>query len=359
MKKRKTTRPTKNPTLSEHEQERADNGCSIVPARLGKLLVALQQDFREVLFAVGSDVVRPENLGIFGDRIKDFSAIRRRLSLGLEYTISDIDSVAENGGHPISYQDGIGCVLSIARMLLPRHLTNDSKRHEFADDVEHLRYQIDGCIIALVVRGELQHAADLMRLAGCVMAIDRDEIGAKADELKPGFSKRHSDNFHKLRVLLALDDFLRHGEIPTKSKLRNKVLGLMHASNFSKMLKEMHIRDLLPNESKVSKPEDRCQGTSFPTTISPKKKLVFCASAGSTPSIVQAAEACDGTDRDPHSLRLTRNSAMIDKNIHVIRERLGSMYHLLLIEFGLSELEDEADLLTFETRLLERGMRLS
>ena len=354
-KRKKTNHPAKNLALSEEERKMADAGRSIFAKRMGELLAAWREDFRDVLFSLGADVAKSEDMGLLGDGQEYLHAIKRRLSLGLEYTVSDSTGTTEFGGLSVSYEHGIDSILSIARMLLPRHVIQNWEGHEHAADVESLRHEIDGCIIALVARGKLQQAADLMRLAGCVMVFYRNKIDSKEDGLRKGSSKQHSPDFDKLRVLLALDCYLQRSEIPTKFRLRKETFAEKEPSNFSVLLKGMRIGKLLPDESKGRKPEGGHQGSSFPATIwsedwEKMKMHLKSWESGRTGD--------DCIEADSHPQRSTSRSTMIDRDIRVIREKLGSVYHLLLIEFGMSELEDEADLRAFESCLSKIGMRL-
>ncbi len=368
-KKKKTGDPVKNLAFSPNEQERVDAGLliharlTIHASLLGQLLSAWRQDFRDVLLSIGADVTKPEDLGSFGNGPEYLSAIRQRLSLGLNYTLSDCDSVAEIEGFQFSYEHGLESVLSLARMLLPRHLIKgDWKGHEHADKVESIRYEIDGCIIALVARGQLQHAADLIRLAGCVMAIDHSQNGIIAEDFRKE-SSTHTDDFHKLKVLLALDVILKRGEIPTKFRLRKEFFASTDPSNFSVMLRGLQIRDLLPDEPRGRKSEGGHKGSSFPAVIrsgADEKLRKYRESMVSSRSADESGEGCDRAFViDLHSQWSSSDPAMIDRDIRVIREKLGSLYPLLLIESGMTELEDADDLREFESRLSERGLRLS
>jgi hypothetical protein len=361
-KKKKTGHPVKNLALSPDEQERVDAGLSIHASLLGKLLTAWRQDFRDVLFSIGPDMVKPEDLGSFGNGPEHLRAIRQRLSLGLSYTLSDCDNASEIEGFNLSYEHGIESVLSLARILLPRHLIQDWKGHEHADDVESLQYEIDGCIIALLTRGKLQHAADLIRLAGCVMAIDRSQNCVISGSFRKE-SSTHTDDIHKLKVLLALHVILKRGEIPTKMRLRQEFFVSMDASNFSVMLRGLQIRDLLPDEPRGRRSEGGHKGGSFPAVIrsgSDEELRKYRESKVSSRSADETGEGCDRAFViDLHSQWSSSDPAMIDHYIRVIRAKLGSLYPLLLIESGMTELEDADDLREFERRLSERGLRLS
>lgn len=329
-----------------------DAGFTVHLPILAELKCAWWEDFREVLYAIGKDVANPEALGLFGIRRKGLKAMKRRIFLGLNNTLSDTADAAENGGYNLSYSDGLGAVLSLARILLP------SKSNTGWDKVKDLHYQIDGCIIALVVRGEMQHVADLIRLACCVSAIN-DALKSASEPFRSGCSHRHSDNLNKLQLLLDLDVYLQRSVIPTKFRLREDFPGKKKAPEFSDILKGMKIKDLLPDESRERKPPGHIhKGSALPAVIRsgaverPKKHR-----EAELPN--QSVDEAGDRDDDTFVIALHEEWSASDPAIRNIRKNLGSLYPLLLIESEMDELKDGNDLREFERRLSERGLRLS
>jgi hypothetical protein len=258
-KKKKIVRP-RNLALSEDEQRHVDAGRTVFARRLSQLTGAWWQDFRKALFEIGKDVDNSKALGPLGERGKSLEAIRKRISVGLNFTLSDEDDAKENGGSNSSYSLGLEAVLRLARKFLLSKSTPDS------DAVEALNYDIDGCMIALVFRGELQHAADLMRLVGCVRAIHEDRIATNPTIFRSGCSARHSGDLEKLKLLLVLDGYLEQAKIPTKSLLRQDYSATMQPPEFSRLMRDMQIKAHLLDEGKEPKPENH-KGSSFPGVV--------------------------------------------------------------------------------------------
>lgn len=332
-----------SPILTEQEQVLADASNNFVSERLGQLWAAWDSDFRNVIFILGKHVKNQAELprlGVSGS----LSDILARLGKSLEYIVSDCEDLSQFEGEVGSYEYGLKCILNWAQIALCHTVGNDPPIPESANEVSRLLLDIQSCIISLIAQGYTQKAADLGHLAGACFCIYSHKAGEDENMLKEGSRREYWKDIDRLKILLFLHGQLAQGVIPTKKALRLSTFLNKDQSNFTGLLRGMAIQPLLPNEAIERNTLNKAKGTFH-------SGWFFHNQSAPAPGKENENEILTGW-----SLKPTGNSQTIDVEIKRIKQLLGPIYHLLLIRFGMPELESIEDLRNFEDCLAELGL---
>ncbi len=340
-KKDKVQKPSINPILTDPEQARVNADGSFFSERLGKLLVAWNADFRDVIFTLGKHVENQTELPWL-ESFTGLSDIIARLGKSFENIVSDCERLKQFGGEVLSYEYGLQSILDWTRIALSHSAGNNPPMAESEDEAGRLVIEVQSCMMALIAQGYAQKAADLGHLAGACFWIKRHKAGRDADMLKAGPRKKCSKVIDRLQILLQLQALLAQGKIPTKKTLRISSFLSKDGSNFTGLLKGMAIETLLPNEAKLRKALKDSSGTLHPG-------WVFRGLPG---------EESENYILVVRSSKPAGNRKIADVEIRRIKESLGPVYHMLLIQFGMRELQSTNDLRVFECRLAKLGLEL-
>ena len=311
--------------------------------RLAKLWVAWNADFREVIFTLGKHVENQSELPWL-ESFTSLSDIIARLGKSFEYIVSDCEGLKEFGGEVLSYEYGLQCILDWARIALSFSAGSNSPMPESEDEAGRLVIEVQSCMMALIAQGYAQKAADLGRLAGACFWIKEHNAGEDEDTLKAGSRREYGKDIDRLKILLHLRAMLAQRQIPTKKALRLSALRGKDGSNFTEILKGMAIQPLLPDEAKVRKALKDSSGTLH-------SGWVFREVPGEENEnyiLVEWSSKPTGN----------RKMTVTDVKIRRIKESLGPAYHMLLIQFGMPELQSTRDLRVFECSLAKLGLAL-
>jgi hypothetical protein len=348
-------KPHKIPFLTEHENRHRDEGGRLISGRLLQLLSAWKEDFRQVLSVLCEHVKVQSDVNWLGGD-DNLTAIQARLGRALELVIYDVQASAECGGNGQSFETGLDCLLELTREAFT-HRTSGESLHGIPEEPEaHMALEIQSCLIALIARGEVQGAVDLARSVGACSRIITH--WNRSDLLEPGYQKRFGPELDRLRILATLSSQLENGCIPTLKALRISAFSQeKDAGDFNRLLVNMKIKELLPNESTGSgnPPTGTLHQGMFP--VDSDLASEFPESASQLKAINNKISEID--DSWQQGLKPSGDTTMIDVEIRRIKESLGPVYHLLLIQFGMDELETTEHLDLFIAHLSGLGLELN
>jgi hypothetical protein len=254
--------------------------------------------------------------------------------LSMRYLVDDEMWCNSLGSPYFSHWFGIDAVL---RMY-------ESKRWGTRDQsqIEELSDEIHAAQVALTLRGQHEMAVDIYRLAGVLNIWASSKVTVGSDFLE-NLPKEHG----RFRILRYLRDLLMEDKIPTQGAI-GEHLSHVDPSLLSRWLTGMHVKSVVPRASNAGRKEG--EGI---FTIRGNSK----SSSASTNRTFNS----DYKKLKPTHLNFTHDprAVMEDCQIREIKEKLGMIYHFLILAFGMNELENHEDIKEFRKKLGEWGLSLS
>ena len=240
-------------------------------------------------------------------------------------------------------------VQSLATRITSFHL---EKNKDETDDVETLELikLINASLIALIARGKVKLAADIIRFAGTLKSLS----DGKLDD---GKNKKLSIPLERIRILLALFSFLGDGQIPTKKALKIRYKEGIDDGRFSRLLKGMQIRDALPDNPTHSDGGKDAK-------VWDVRPYAHHVEGSMDEGAAQRITACNDGSRftTTHTIHARQSKEYkgegFDLKMRNIRKRLGQAYWLLLIQLGMPDIKQQSDLDLFSKGLSELGLKL-
>lgn len=349
----------RNPVLTDDEQSRDDAGGSVLSHCLVRIQTACMQDFQEVLLELCAHVENETDMfWLQGD--ENLPNIVARLETSLAWIVADAEELEENGGEIRSYEAGLEFVIELAMAVLFEPKANNASQMGNACDLSDLVRKIQSCLIALIARGDVQKAFDLARLAGACRWVQRYMNEEKF--VRPGARNDLSSHPNKLKLLVELARWLKQGRIPTHKALRIAVFPAgKDPGDFNDLLKGMRIHAELPKESTGrGNPE---KGSLHPGQVIKVEKAMSERTA--SPDFVKFSDVQEEIAEKIGTVTLTAQQSLqpsgdpllVDSEVRRIKESLGPVYSLLLIQFGMGEIEEAEKLELFVKHLDDLGLK--
>lgn len=293
--------------------------------------------------------------------------IQERIGLALEFVILDSDEQGQFGGEPRSYTYALDRVMDLAVRFLCGDQDGIPVESQPGDSSEKIML-IQSCMIALIARGEVYQAWKLGRMLGAVLWIAQNLD--KTGMLKQGPDKEFGPEKDKIKLLVALAKCIKARWLPSKKALRLLAFPKgKQESNFSKMLSNMEIGKYIPNEPTgykgSRKPKAPNDAAVHP--IKPSKDWEAAWGALNDHLKSEKRENLNPNsvlmDAEPDtapwcSIKPSGDPKMVSWEIRKIRDSLGTAYWVLLIQFGMGELETPQDLELFVEKLGNIGLDL-
>jgi len=363
-----------NPSTGATEHT-SDAGDNVLPNRLTQLEAAAKADLYDVLIKLANNAKDKFNLDWIKGDVQHESMLSR-IALSLEYIIQDADAIYEDlaaakvnagadsidaldnavneaSGDALSYKFGFDRVLKLALSIISAPDVEEPMKEGEEPDTSNLIRQIHACQIALIVRGQAQQAFNIGCLVGalkCFKANDEDEF----QPFEEGKIKSSGPDLARIKILGIVFLWLKQEIIPSKKFIRLAIQKEpMSDAQFSRYLKPLRIRKLLHANPKHSELNDR--GLLEDLKLPKLDPLPVCNDASQ-----RLREANDKLDTlatsQMLSLKPSGDPDLVDNDVRRIKESLGPVYFLLLIQFGMAEIEEPEELMEFVQNLSDIGL---
>lgn len=198
---------------------------------------ALLEDFQDFFILGEKEQGYPiESKVISGEC--DYESIRKRVSLSTKFLLDDMEWVSQNGYPPISHYCGLKSVFDF-------YVAKRSGDVRDQKQATLLLDQIHASQAALILQGHVDLAQDIFNAAGAFARLDQALNGS----VQNPFDGPQGD-ISKIRILFKFQDFLAKSQIPSQKALRNAVGKDIDEGQFSRAIKGMHIKMVIPEEIK-------------------------------------------------------------------------------------------------------------
>lgn len=337
----------------DNERDQIDEGANVIPYTLSRLETAARQDMANLLIEF-AEHARDESNMQWIEGNEEHGSMLARIGTSLEYCISDAEALDEWGGEIISYDFGVTCVLDLAMCIIAARPDKEGNFERDQQDRTSLVNQIHACMIALIARGEVQNAVDLARLAAALrcLAVENDDVS-----IKEGHNKKVSTAREQLKILVVVISFIGVWEIPTKKAVRLEAFdNRMDPARFSRLISGMAIVNALPDDP--TNLGDKDSGKTF--DVKPGNVSAFSLIDGGSAAkrkIINDRVNFQAT-REMLSLKPSGDPNLVHSDVRKIKESLGPVYFLLLIQFGMGEIDKPEDLDRFVNNLSDIGLEL-
>jgi hypothetical protein len=322
-------------TNEELEHYRA--GHRITPYVFTHLCSEMRADCRRVLEKLSRNLKSPGSIDWLNKPLTR-EVFQSRFSKTLDNLVSDISWGAENA-ETISASFGISQFLDLATEAVLGSAGNDIFD---PDCLATAANNILSSVAALQLLGRVSEGVQIARLADTLEMIGDTASLQKSESFKHGKSKSMGSYTSRIRMLQILNSYLGRNEIPTKKLLYADMR--MEASQASPIVKASGLQKLLPDAKwksnefrsrdlyRVPNHDELLSSDTFKLGPVSKEDGVF------PPAPI--------------------GSNYADRDIRLLRKKLGPAYSCFLLMFGMDQLEDRPDLERFEARLKERGVAL-
>ena len=267
-------------------------------------------------------------------------AALKRLGMALVY-INDSD-MSNESMHLSTLFD----VQSLAARITSFRLENNKKNND--EETLELIKHINSSLIALIARGEVNLAADIIHFAGTLRSLCDGELDGNKN-------KKLNIPLEQIRILLALFSFLGEGKIPTKKALRLKYNSRVDNGRFSNLLNGMDIKDALPDNPKH--PDGDKDGKVW-NVMAKEYQSEGIMNDGEAERRAACYDGSRFTTTHTFHARRSKQYKGFELKMRNIRKTLGPVYWLLLIQLGMPDIEQEADLDRFVQGLSGLGLKL-
>lgn len=224
------------------------------------------------------------------------------------------------------------------------------EKNKETDDEEALELinLINASLIALIARGKVKLAARILHFAGSLRSLGDGELDGDKN-------KKLNIPLEQIRILLALFSFLGEGQIPTKKALKIRYKYGIDDGRFSRLLKGMHIRDALPDNPTHSDGEKDAKVWDVRAN---EYHVEGIMDEDDAERIASCNDGSRFTTTHTYHARRSKEYEGFELKMRNIRKTLGPAYWLLLIQLGMPDIKQKADLDRFAERLSELGLKL-
>jgi hypothetical protein len=253
----KKLKPKKSDAVfTPDELKLATTGASVVSHKIVELRSKCFEQFEEILLDMAKNVEASFEIASIEGYIR-LADIERRVDLANYHLNSEQKDEADGG--TVTFELALNRLTKLAMGNFYSKYFGKSSDLDFdTDNRREIVTEIQSCIAALVLGGNIQLAFNLMYLAGAFQFI-RENFN-KSDLFKKGSQKKFNQRLNELKVWVYLYNVTNRGLIPTKKNINFEIFK-METAEFGKILKRMGLSDIIPEES--SSPNNPESGSLF------------------------------------------------------------------------------------------------